>query len=174
MQNVIHTLDEMVRDGVIEDYVVGGATAVLYFSIPHFITEDIDIFIYLKSQPASSLIDVSLIYNYLITKKNARIQGEYIIVDGFPIQFLVPYDELSKEAFANAIPITSENMRFKIFSIEYSMAIMIQLGKEKYIERVRTLVRHRLFDEKKLESLLEKFSLVSKWATMKQRLGSLQ
>jgi hypothetical protein len=169
MERVIETLDEMVRDGVIEDYVIGGATAVLYFSIPHFITEDVDVFVYLKQQPASSLIDVSSIYNYLLSRKSTRIQGEYIIVDDFPIQFLVPYDELSKEAFANAIPITSENMRFKIFSIEYSMAIMIQLGKEKYIERLRTLMRLRLFDEKKLEFLLEKFDLVSKWGMMKQR-----
>jgi predicted nucleotidyltransferase len=174
MQKVIQTLDEMVRDGVIEDYVIGGATALLYFSIPHFITEDVDVFVYLKNKPTSSIIDVSPIYNYLLTKRSARVEGEYVIVDGFPLQFLTPYDDLSKEAFADAIHITAENMRFKIFSLEHSMAIMIQLGKEKYIERLRTLVRYRLFDEPKLNSLLERFSLTSKWALLKRRLETNQ
>ena len=164
----------MVRDGVIEDYVIGGATALMYFSIPNFVTEDIDVFVNLKTKPASTIIDVSPIYNYLVSSKHARIQGDYVIVDDFPIQFLIPYDDLSKDAFAHAIRITPEQMSFKIFDLEYSMAIMIQLGKEKYIERLRTLIRHRLFDERKLEPLLEKFNLVSTWAMMKQRLESLR
>ncbi len=164
----------MVRDGVIEDYVIGGATALLYFSIPNFVTEDIDVFVYLKDKPSSTLIDVSPLYNYLVTRKNARIQGDYVIVDNFPVQFLIPYDDLSKEAFANAMQVTPENMRFKIFSLEYSMAIMIQLGKEKYIERLRTLIKHRLFDEKKLDALLEKFNLTSQWLALNRRLEANQ
>jgi hypothetical protein len=164
----------MVRDGVIEDYVIGGATALMYFSIPNFVTEDIDVFVYLKANPASTMIDVSPIYNYLVSRKNARVQGDYVIVDGFPIQFLIPYDDVSKEAFAHAIRITPEQMSFKIFDLEYSMAIMIQLGKEKYIERLRTLMRYRLFNEKKLESLLEKFNLAAKWLVLKSRWESLQ
>lgn len=121
MERVIHTLDEMVRDGVIEDYVIGGATALLYFSVPNFVTEDIDVFVHLKDRPSSSIIDVSPLYNYLISRKNAHIQGEYIVVDDFPLQFLTPYDELSNEAFANAMSVSPENIPFKIFKLEYNM-----------------------------------------------------
>ena len=46
MKRVVQILDEMVKDGVIEDYVIGGATALLYFSEPTF-TEDIDVFVHL-------------------------------------------------------------------------------------------------------------------------------
>jgi hypothetical protein len=170
VENVIRTLDDMVRDGVIEDYVIGGATALMYFSIPNFVTEDIDVFVYLKTRPGSTIIDVSPIYNYLISRKGARVQGDYIFVDGFPIQFLIPYDDVSREAFAHAIRVTPEQMSFKIFDLEHSMTIMIQLGKEKYAERLRVLIRHRLFDEAKLNFLLEKFSLTSKWLALKRRL----
>ncbi len=170
MQKVIQTLDEMVRDGVIEDYVIGGATALMYFSVPNFVTEDIDVFVYLKGKPATAIIDVSPIYSYLTSRKNAHVQGDYVIVDGFPIQFLIPYDDVSKEAFAHAIRITPEQMSFKIFDLEYTMVIMIQLGKEKYVERLRTLLRHRLFNESKLDSLLQHFNLASKWLALKRRL----
>jgi len=170
MERVIQVLDDMVRDDIIEDYVVGGATAVLYFSVPNFITEDIDVFVYLKGKPTSSIIDFSPLYDYVLSKKNASIQGEYIIVEGFPVQFLIPYDNLSKEAFEKAIPVSTPTTRFKIFDLEYSMAIMIQFGKEKYVERLRTLLKHRLFDSKKLDSLLERFNLTSKWLGLKKQL----
>jgi hypothetical protein len=170
MERVIETLDEMVRDSVIEDYVIGGATALLYFSIPNFITEDINVFVYLKAKPSSTIVDVSPLYKYLRSKKNAIIEGEYIVVDGFPIQFLIPYDELTREAFINATRVTAGGAGFKIFNLEYGMAIMIQLAKEKYIERLRTLVRHRLYDEKSLGAILENHGLAAKWGMMKQRL----
>ena len=164
----------MVRDGVIEDYVIGGATALLYFSVPNFVTEDIDVFVHLKDKPSSSLIDVSPLYNYLISRKNAHIQGEYIVVDDFPLQFLTPYDELSSEAFANAMSVSPENIPFKIFKLEYSMAIMIQLGKEKYVERLRTLMKHSLYNKEKLESLLDRFDLKPKWLALARRPEGLQ
>lgn len=169
MEKVVQTLDEMVQDGLIEDYVIGGATAVLYYSIPHFITEDIDVFVYMKGSKNSPLIDLSPLYNYLVSRKAARIQGEYVVVDEFPIQFLVPYDDLSKEAFAHAIEVTPDRLRFKIFSLEYSMAIMIQLGKAKYVERLRVIVKHELFDTTTLNALLERFNLTTKWTALKRQ-----
>ena len=150
MDRVIRVLDEMVKDEVITDYVIGGATALLYYTIPHFVTEDIDVFVYSKSQ------------------------GEYIILEGFPVQFLVPYDQISREAFANAVPLTMWDVRFKVFSLEYNMAIMIQLGDEKYFERLRILRKHKLFDEAMLASLLERFNLAGKWSALVDKMEMMR
>lgn len=161
MQPVLKTLNDMVKDGVIREYVVGGATALLYFSKPTF-TEDIDVFVYTPQQ-SSLLIDLSPVYSYLVEKKGAVVRGEHVLIEGYPVQFLVPYDDLSREAFRNAIAIRLRRFRFKIFDLEYLMAIMIQLGKAKYRERLRVLSEDRAFDEKKLRPILKRFRLVEKW-----------
>lgn len=165
MEAVIRTLDELVHKKIIKDYVIGGATALMYFS-PPTLTEDIDVFVYLENQ-SGSLIDLGPLYTYLVEKKAATAHGQYLIVDGFPVQFLVPYDELSKEAFNNAVHATIKNLRFKVFDLEYLMAIMIQLAKDKYRERLHLLYRKGLYDEAKLDVLLERFGLKDRWSRMR-------
>jgi hypothetical protein len=54
------------------------------------------------------------------------------------------------------------------------MAIMIQLGKEKYVERLRTLMKHSLYNKEKLESLLDRFDLKPKWLALARRPEGLQ
>ncbi|HLG19091.1 MAG TPA: hypothetical protein VI895_04650 [Bdellovibrionota bacterium] len=168
MQLVLKVLTKMVKDGVIQDYVIGGASALLYFSKPTF-TEDIDVFVYTTASP-STLIDLSPIYNYLVKQKKALVQGEHILVEGYPVQFLIPYDDLSREAFEKAITVSLHHSRFKLFDLEYLMAIMIQLGKPKYLERLRILLEDKTFNEKKLLSILSRFRLSRKWDKMKKNL----
>ena len=169
MKRVIQILDEMVKDGVIADYVIGGATALLYFSEPTF-TEDIDVFVYLKRRGNSTIVDMSPLYEYLTTKKGYRHDGDYILVEGFPVQFIVPYDALSVEAFSKAVVVSLAGNRVKIFNIEYLIAIMVQLGKRKYRERLRILVEDKPYDEAKLTDIVTRFDLMEKWNTVKSEL----
>jgi hypothetical protein len=159
----------MVKDGVIADYVIGGATALLYFSEPTF-TEDIDVFVYLKRRGNSTIVDLSPLYEYLTTKKGYRHDGDYILVEGFPVQFIVPYDALSVEAFSKAVVVSLAGNRVKIFNIEYLIAIMVQLGKRKYRERLRILVEDKPYDEAKLTDIVTRFDLMEKWNTVKSEL----
>lgn len=167
---VIRVLDDLVKAGIVREYVIGGATALLYFSKPTF-TDDIDVFIYF-TQPSSGLIDLSPIYKYLVDQKGAITKDEHIVVEGYPIQFLLPYDDLSREAFDKAIAVTVQGAQVRIFDLEYLMAIMIQLGKPKYMERLRILIENREFDEDKLNGILGRFNLTARWARMKEGLMS--
>lgn len=109
----------MVKEEIIEDYVIGGATALLYFSEPTF-TEDIDVFVYLKQKGSSgAIVDMSPLYEYLIISKGHRHDGDYILMEGFPVQFIVPYDGLSVEAFSESVVVSLVGKRAKIFDIEY-------------------------------------------------------
>lgn len=169
MQQVISTLEEMVEEGIISDFVIGGATALIYFSSPTF-TEDIDVFIYLK-EATGPIIDIGPVYSFLKEKKNATQGDEYIFLEGFPLQFLIPYDDLTREAFENPVKIELDSKSFKIFGLEYLMAIMIQLKKKKYIERLRILIEEDNFDKGKLTSILERFKLTQDWQVLQERLS---
>ena len=162
MKKVIKVLDDLKNKKIVEDYVIGGATALLYYSTPA-LTEDIDVFITLKQ--SSILINISPIYNYLIKKYKAYTKNEYIFVDNNPIQFLVPGDKLTEEAFNNSKEVTVQGKQFKIFSLEYLIAIMLQLGKSKYRERLRLVKEEKKYNSTVLDRILNKYKLVEKWET---------
>jgi len=170
MERVLQILDEMVKEEIIEDYVIGGATALLYFSEPTF-TEDIDVFVYLKQKVSSgAIVDMSPLYEYLVSRKGHRHAGEYILMEGFPVRFIVPYDELSVEAFSKPVVVSLAGKRAKIFDIEYLIAIMVQLDKRKYRERLRIVIEDKPYDVAKLTDILTRFGLLEKWNTLKNQM----
>lgn len=167
MESVFQTLDELVTHKIIEDYVVGGATALIYYSTPT-LTEDIDVFVVMKEQGA--LVDLSRIYAYLQQTKGARVEAEYVFIDGFPVQFLVPYDGLSNDAFEKAVWVDYGGRKVKVFALEYLMAIMIQLNKPKYRERLRLLLESKIYDTQMLDNILTAHDLVAQWHTLRRTL----
>ena len=168
MEIVIKTFDEMAGKGLIEDYVLGGATALVYYSAPTF-TEDIDIFITLKSS-SRLILDLSPVYEFLLHEKGCQQAGEYVYIGGFPVQILAPYDSLSTEAFENPREIPFGELKVKIFQLEYIMAIMIQLGKNKYLPRLSILLEERDFEEDTLNAILERHALTRKWNQLQEKL----
>ncbi len=166
MQVVIDALDDLRKSGRISDYVIGGATALLYYSEPSF-TEDIDVFV--QFEPKALIADLGPIYDFF-KSRGAELVDEYIMVSGFPVQILLPYDELSTEAFSHPARMPMGNGTVKILGLEYLIAIMIQLGKAKYRERLRILLEENIFDEKKLNDILTRHSLAEKWSRLRQEL----
>lgn len=168
MELVVRILDELVGKQIIQDYAIGGATALIYYSSPT-LTEDIDVFVHLKPS-ADALIDFNPIYEYLTREKGAQVQGQYLIVHGFPLQFLVPYDDLSRDAFERAITVSFKSVKLKLFRLEHLMTIMIQLRKDKYRERLRIVLKEKSFDERYLEALLKQFNLTEAWESLRRQL----
>ena len=161
---IIFILEDMIKNNVIEDYALGGATALLNYSTPH-LTEDIDIFIDIKQK--GLLVDLSKIYSFLVDKYDAKIKSEYLIIQGNPIQFLLPGDPLTQEAFENYSVVSIQGKKLHIFSLEYLIAIMLNLNKAKYRERLRIVKEENKFDEKVLLRILQKYKLVDKWNFIK-------
>jgi len=157
---IIDIIDDLKEQKLIDDYCLGGATALLYYSTPH-LTDDIDIFIELKKK--SLIYDLSEIYDYLKSNYNAKEKGEFIIINGFPIQFLLPGDTLTQEAFNNSEYVNVSGKKIKIFSLEYLIAIMLNLGKSKYRERLRIVKEEKKYDINILKDILNKYKLMNKW-----------
>ena len=149
----------MIKDNIIEGYCLGGATALSYYSTP-VMTEDIDIFITLKS--SSLIVDLTPVSEYIKKKeKDVKVEGQYIIISGLVVQFILPYDKLSQEGYDSRIK-TSEG--FYIYELEYLMAMMIELSKPKYRYRLSMLDD---YDTNKLNKILKKHNLLDKWKKIK-------
>lgn len=160
MLKVIEALDALIKENLIEDWVMGGATALLYYSTPH-LTEDINIFISIKSK--SSIVNLAPIYEYLKWHYAAKEDREYILLAHTPIQLLMPEDKLTDEAVKNTQVVSLSGQKFKIMKLEYLIAIMLNLGKSKYRERLRIVKEESKYDKKVLEKLLIKYNLLDKW-----------
>ncbi|MDR3238302.1 MAG: hypothetical protein LBT84_07355 [Spirochaetia bacterium] len=159
--NFISVLDDLVKQNLIDDYVLGGAAALLYYTSPSFYTEDIDIFISIKKQ--SSIFDLSDIYYYLQKEYSAKVEREWIIIKENPIQFLMPGNNLQQEAFDTAKVKTISEKQIKIFSLEYLIAIMLWLNKSKYTRRLLLVIEENQYNKHDLMIILKKYNLADKW-----------
>lgn len=150
----------MLKLGIVTDYALGGATALIYYCEP-FQTQDVDIFVVIEQE--SSVVSLAGIYDFL-KKNGGREQGEYMIVNNIPVQFLVPYNTLVEEAVAKGVEVLFENEKVKIMSLEHLMAIMVQTGRGKDKARLEEIYQLEIpHDEKKFRDLLKQFALDKKW-----------
>lgn len=165
MKSVITYLNEMKEQKIIEEYAIGGATALIYYFEP-VQTQDIDVFIILK-ETNSLLVSLTPIFNFL-ESKGGVLKDEYIIIHNTPVQFLVAYNQLVEEALQNSHIVFYLDTEVLIFSLEYLMAIMVQTSRGKDKARLEEIIKVNLnFDKLKFESILNKYSLDSKWEKIK-------
>ena len=128
MDTLVKLLNQLIERGIIKNYAIGGATALIYYCEP-VQTQDIDVFVLIQSQIAD-LINLSPLYEFF-QKKGFEAHKEHILINKIPVQFLVPYNDLLTEAVGEAVDVKYGNVKTKILSLEYLMAIMVQTGRIK-------------------------------------------
>jgi len=161
MKTLFLYLKEMQSMGLISSYALGGATALVYYFEP-VQTQDIDLFIVLTDKK-DSLVNLSPIYSYL-AERNVELKNEYVIVEGVPVQFLVPYNALVEEAISKAVEVDFNGASIPVPPIEYLMAIMLQTWRMKDRSRLEELIKNQdLFDSKKVLEIAARYSLEKRW-----------
>jgi hypothetical protein len=115
----LKVLNQLVEERVMESYVMGGSTALVYFTEPMY-TEDVDIFcvipqsgFLLTIKPVTDRLQ-QLGYEWGKDEKEAQ----YIIVEGVLIQILLPPGELMEEGMKHAITIDVEGIPTRILDYE--------------------------------------------------------
>lgn len=89
----------MVKDGVIEQYAIGGAVAAIFYIEP-INTNDLDIFFHVKDSSVGLDI-LAPRYEYL-SGLGYKGQRETIDIKGWPVQFLLVFNPLLEEAVEQA------------------------------------------------------------------------
>ena len=159
MEKALIALNEIVSDGVIADYAIGGAIGASFF-IEAVNTEDIDAFIFMDVEP-NGLLSLSPIYDALVAKGGV-VDGEHVVIDGWPIQILPAYKPLVEEALIEAVKTFFGNVQTKVFSAEFLCAVALDTGRIKDYYRVASFIEQGKVDIGELFTIAKKYELMSK------------
>src|SRR5262245_50196021 len=119
----------MQADGVIDRYAIGGAVGATFYLEPAA-TLDVDVFITFRQQAGQLVVSPQPIFDYLKARGSA-MQGEYIMVAGWPVQFLPTGTPLLDEALNEALEHDVDGTLARVFTAEHLAAIALQLGRAK-------------------------------------------
>jgi len=161
MRATLEVINRMQADGVIGKYAIGGAVGATFYLEPSA-TLDIDIFISLKTPSDSSLITLSPIYDYLASR-GCKVEREYIVIEGWPVQFLAVSDALDEEALAQAVETEVEAVRTWVMTAEHLVAIALRTGRAKDFTRLLQFVESGVIQSHKLDEILKRHGLLAKW-----------
>jgi hypothetical protein len=156
----LETINQMQADGVIGEYAIGGAVGATFYLEPAA-TLDVDVFVSLPVSPGL-LVSLAPIYEYL-RARGCRIEGEYIFIGDWPVQFLTPSNELEREAIAEAVRTEVEGVKTWVMRAEHLVAIALRTGRAKDHVRILQFLEQTAVDQHKLHEVLARHGLLPKW-----------
>jgi hypothetical protein len=160
LKRTLEVINDLVKDNIIDDYAIGGSiAAVFYAKISN--TDDLDIFI-IPKMSNSIITYLGPLYEHL-KGLGYEMDGQHVIIEGTPVDFLPIYNPLTDEALQNAPSKTYEGVQVKVFSPEYIVAISLQTGRSKDFARIDALME--LLDQDKLTEILKRHGLYQKWVS---------
>jgi hypothetical protein len=166
MKETLKIINQMVKADVIRQYAIGGAIAAIYYVEP-FDTVDLDIFVQIDSG-VNDLMLLAPIYEYLIAR-GYKAKGEFIDIEGLPVQFLPVFNALTEEAVERARTIKYARVTTRIMRPEHLVAIMLATGRPKDYSRINMFVQHRAVDRRSLNAVLRRHDLLTKWQANEYR-----
>ncbi len=161
IQVVIKTINQMQADGVIDRYAIGGAVGATFYLEP-VATLDVDIFVTFCPEPGSVLANPQLIFDYL-KARGGTVEGEYIVLGGWPVQFLPPTGPLVEEALAQAVETDVEGTPARVLTAEHLAAIALQTGRAKDKARLLQFIEAGVLDAARFQAILARHGLVDAW-----------
>jgi len=164
-------LNQMEADGVIGRYALGGAVGATYYLEP-VSTLDVDVFIAFKPKQESIIVSPAPIFDYLI-KLGCTMEGEHVVIGGWPVQFLPASGSILEEALANAVDVDVEGVSTRVLPAEYLAAIALQTGRAKDKARLLQFLETGAIDRSKFREIVATHQLTDRWEKFeKQFLGS--
>lgn len=146
MKQALKVLAELVAEGVIEDYAIGGAMGATFYLEP-VVTMDLDVFVLFKDK--NSLVPLQPIYDAL--RKRGYFPDERMPecmdIGGTPVQFLPVYNKLLEDALAHARSFDYDGIAARVLPAEYLAAISVQTGRMKDKLRVQAFLAYDRFDK---------------------------
>ena len=167
IRDVIKTIHQMQAEGVMERYAVGGAVGATFYLEP-VATLDVDVFVSFKPEAGSVIVSPQRIYDYL-TARGGVVQGEYIVISGWPVQFLPPASPLGEEALAQAVEKDVARTSVRVFTAEHLAAIALQTGRAKDKARLLQFIEAGVLDSDRFQAILTRHGLTAAWRRFDQQ-----
>jgi hypothetical protein len=167
IQDVVAELNRIQAAGLIADYAIGGAIAAQAY-IETSATVDVDVFVVFGGDTANSLAPLVHIWADLIAH-GAKEEGEYLVIGGWPVQFLPPGTPLYDDAIRNARTRDFGGKEGRIMGPEHLAAIALATGRAKDYTRIEEFIRRGKVDMAVLMQLIEQNGLQATWKTFETR-----
>ncbi len=161
IKEVIEMINRMQADGVIERYAIGGAVGATFYLEP-VATLDVDVFVEFHTEPGSQMISREPIFRYL-RDRGCTMEGEHVVIAGWPIQFLPAGSTLVQEALAKAVEKDVEGTPARVFTAEHIAAIALETGRAKDKARVLQFIEADAIDLDRLQEILTRHGLGGAW-----------
>src|SRR5512140_517706 len=160
----------MQADGVIRRYAVAGAVGATFYLEP-VATLHIDVFVSFRIEAGRLLVNAQLIFDYL-KGRGGVMEGEYIVLAGWPVQFLPTATPLAMEALEQAVDKDVAGVVARVFTAEHLAAIALQTGRAKDKARLLQFLEARALDTARFEDVVARHGLSAAWRRFeKQFLG---
>jgi hypothetical protein len=161
LEKVLNIIKSLKDKGLVKEYAISGTYAALYYIEP-VLTYDLDVCCIFSSN--KKIVDLSALYSYIFSTVPCQIEKEYIAVYGIPVQIITAEpNSLTEEAVLNARNVKYKSVRTKVVTLEYLIAIAIQLGRPKDIAKLPLMIEQGNPDMAVLKNILGKHKLTGKW-----------
>lgn len=160
LADVYRAINALQAEGVVQSYAVGGGMAALFYAETTR-TYDVDVFSVLEQH--GLLVDLSGIYNWA-RERGFEARDEYLVMHGVPVQILVAREGLATEAVETANVLDYDGVPVRVMKPEYLVALYVQTGGAKRVARALDLFAEETLDRATLQTLLQRFDLLDKWA----------
>jgi hypothetical protein len=165
MKQVFALLNEMVRDGALENYAVAGAIGAMFYVEP-FSTQDIDVLVMTREDRL--VIELPGLA-YLKARGYTEFRNEGIVIQDWPVQLLRATTQLEREAYLNAEISNLDEVPVRVVLPEHLVAIMLSVGRPKDLARVEMFLSQDAVKIDALEDLIQRHGLTEKWADYKRK-----
>lgn len=167
IREVIAVINQMEADGVIDRYAIGGAVGATFYLEP-VATLDVDVFVAFHSEPGQLLVTLKPILDYLAAR-GCAMKGEYVMIAGWPVQFLPPTGPLVEEALAEAVTEDVEGAAARVFRAEHLAAIALQTGRAKDKARLLQFIEEGAIDLERFQDIVLRHALVDAWTKFERQ-----
>ena len=153
--------------GIIERYAIGGAVGATFYVEP-VATLDVDVFITFRPDPGKLIASPQPLFDYL-KSRGGKIEGEHIVVAGWPVQFLPVAGALQEESLAQAVERDVSGTPARVFTAEHLAAIALKTGRAKDKARLLQFIEAGALDRERFQSILARHSLSDAWKRFEQQ-----
>lgn len=91
------------------------------------------------------------------------MEGEYVVIAGWPVQFLPPNSPLVEEALAQAVEMDVAGTTARVVTAEHLAAIALQTGRAKDKSRLLQFIEAGALDAPCFQEIIFRHGLADSW-----------
>ncbi len=167
VKEAIQTINQMQADGVFDRYAIGGAVGATFYLEP-IATLDVDIFVAFRPEQGSLIVNPQPIFDYL-KARGCAMEGEYVMIGGWPVQFLPAGNPLVEEALRESFRKDVEETPAQVFTAEHLAAIALQTGRAKDKARLLQFIETGTIDACRFQAILGRHGLLDAWSKFERQ-----